>query len=413
MSQSLTRRVCPLVPVVALALTCVAADAAKAAPAGFATRAHRPTGLQISVPAPYRMGFRKGVYVLTAPGRTLTFSRAVTTVGADAYVSALLGQIGGTVRFRGGGPAEAAAIVDLAGRKEALVVERRGRALIVTTSSSRVSDPLRLEVVRSIGRSARGGIALQATQRGVGQPVKPIALTPYRAPDGGSSALVPAGPGWTFDGGNGAVQGSSSRGAFLFGYSTNIVVPGAAPGPVPAGFTVAPYMNASTTMVNLVPKIFPGVTNVQIREILRDAALPSFTSSALFRVDYRLNGRPWTGAVLIGTDDPSKYGNLVWNLYYSGVGVPVGGDPAVGVGLLRSWRSWDASGAIAARTRAQLQLINETNQVWQQVAEFRSVTADRQARDVGCLLSGYYAVEDNSRRYNLPPLPCGQIYVEK
>ena len=56
--------------------------------------------------------------------------------------------------------------------------------------------------------------------------------------------------------------------------------------------------------------------------------------------------------------------------------------------------------------------MNETNEIWQQTSEFRSRTADRQSRDVGCLLQGYYHVEDNSRKYDLPPLPCGQIYTE-
>lgn len=88
-------------------------------------------------------------------------------------------------------------------------------------------------------------------------------------------------------------------------------------------------------------------------------------------------------------------------------------EPGRRVGLLRSWRSWDPSGAIAARTRAAIALINETNEIWQQTNEFRSRIADQQSRDVGCLLSGYYIIEDNARRYGLPPLDCGQIYTER
>jgi len=92
--------------------------------------------------------------------------------------------------------------------------------------------------------------------------------------------------------------------------------------------------------------------------------------------------------------------------------VPAGSDASVGVGLLRSWKSWNPSGAIAARTRASQQLMNETNAIYQQTSEFRSRLADQQSRDVGCLLAGYYHVEDNARKYALPPLPCGQVYVE-
>ena len=153
--------------------------------------------------------------------------------------------------------------------------------------------------------------------------------------------------------------------------------------------------------------------NIRIRKVLVDSALPSFTSSGMIQFDYRLNGRPWTGVATIGTDDPSKYSNFLWNFYYSGIGVPAGSSPSVGVGLLRAWKSWNPSGAIAARTRASIALINETNEIWRQTSEFRSQTADRQSRDVGCLLQGYYIVEDNSRRFGLPPLPCGQIYTER
>ena len=129
--------------------------------------------------------------------------------------------------------------------------------------------------------------------------------------------------------------------------------------------------------------------------------------------DYRLKGKPWRGVATVGTDSSAKYGGSVWQFYYSGIGVPVNSNPAVGVGLLRSWRSWNPSGAIAARTRAAIAILNETNAVWQQTSEFRSQTADRQSRDVGCLLQGYYVIEDNSRKYNLPSLPCGQIYTER
>ena len=102
---------------------------------------------------------------------------------------------------------------------------------------------------------------------------------------------------------------------------------------------------------------------------------------------------------------PSKYSNFLWNLYYSGIGVPAGSDPSVGIGLLRAWKSWDPSGAIAARTRSSLALINETNQIWQNTNEFRSRIVDQQSRDVGCLLQGYYVIEDNARHYGLPALP--------
>jgi hypothetical protein len=80
---------------------------------------------------------------------------------------------------------------------------------------------------------------------------------------------------------------------------------------------------------------------------------------------------------------------------------------------MRAWKSWNPSGAIAQRSVAAKQLLDETNAIWQQTGEFRSRIADQQSRDVGCLLQGYYTIEDNARKYELPPLPCGQIYTEK
>jgi hypothetical protein len=129
--------------------------------------------------------------------------------------------------------------------------------------------------------------------------------------------------------------------------------------------------------------------------------------------DYKVNGKPWTGVATVGTDDPSRYSNFLWNFYFSGIGVPTGSDPSIGVGLLRSWKSWDPSGAIAARTRASLALLKETNDIWQSTNEFRSRIADQQSRDVGCLLQGYYVIEDNARHYGLPALPCGQVYTNR
>jgi cytochrome c6 len=372
-------------------------------------RRHKPTGLAIRVPSPYAMGFSKGIYVLRAKGRVLTYSRVVTAAGADAYVAALTGQIGGNVVFRAGGPAESAVQVEFPNRKEAMVVRRAGTTLVVTTSTSLVGFPLGLDSLRAIGVSAKGGVTLRPPAAKTAA-VKPIELVPFRTSDGGATAQVPAG--WTVDGGQGNVYGSSDDGAFALGLSFNIVLPNTAPGPLPQSIVVAPFMNATTALQNVVPQIFK-IGNVQIRSLLRDAALPGFTSSGLFQFDYTSNGRPWTGIALIATDSPDKYGNISWNLYYSAIGVRVGSSPSVGLGLLETWRSWNPSGAIAGRTRAQIQILNETAQTWQQVSEFRSVTADRQARDVGCLLQGYYVIEDNSRKYDLPPLPCGQIYSKR
>ena len=374
------------------------------------TLRHAPSSFTIKAPAGYRLSVSKGVYVLKKGGSTLSFSRTVTSVTPSQFGSALLQQLGGRVVSRGGNARQFTGQVVVGNRREAFVIARDGPRLAVTTGSSPNAAPLALGLVRQIGASARGGYALRAPAQAGS---KSIALGAYRAPDGGATALVPTEAGWDIQSAQGSVQGfKANRGSFLFGFSINIFLPGSAP--ASSGTLIAPYMNAATALTQLFPRLAPTVSDIRITKVIRDAALPSFTSSAMVMIDYRLNGRPWTGAVTIGTDSPDSYGsgNFIWSFYYSGVGVPAGSDPAVGVGLLKAWKSWNPSGAIAARTRAAIQLLNETNEVWQQTSEFRSRTADRQSRDVGCLLQGYYHVEDNSRKYDLPPLPCGQVYVE-
>jgi hypothetical protein len=170
-------------------------------------------------------------------------------------------------------------------------------------------------------------------------------------------------------------------------------------------------MDAPSALVSMLPRLSPTTSGITIRQVLRENALPGFTSSGFYQVDYLINGQPWTGFALIGTDGPEKYSGYAWNLYYSGIGVPAGSDGSVGTALLRSWQSWDPSGAIAQRASQAKQMLDETSQLWKETSEFRSRTADRQARDVGCLLSGYHFFEDDSRAFDLPPLPCDQRYV--
>jgi hypothetical protein len=262
--------------------------------------------------------------------------------------------------------------------------------------------------LRIVG-SARGGYTLRAPKSGA---PKPLPMRQYQTSDGGATALVPAGNDWVIQGSQGRVEGSGPRGRFLFGFSYNVPLPES----VPAGASnvlASPWLNAQTALTQLFPRFTPEVSNMRIRRLLKDVALPTFSSSAMYLYDFRVNGRPWVGIATVGTDSPAKYGNFVWNFYYSGIAVPANSSPAVGDALMRAWKSWNPSGAIAQRSVAAKQLLDETNAIWQQAGEFRSRIADQQSRDVGCLLQGYYIIEDNARKYELPPLPCGQIYTEK
>ena len=292
---------------VALLSTVGAAGAAAAlqgTPYRVVTVRHAPTGFSMRAPQGFGLSLRNGVYVLQNGGFAVSFTRLDTRVSPAQFGTTLLRALGGRVLVRAGDNRHFVAAVAGSTRNDHFVVERVGSRLLVTTSTTSTGAPVALETLRQMGLSARGGVGMRASR--AAPSASPIPLRPYRAPDGGATALVP-----------------------------------------------------------------------------------------------------------VGCDVDSREGNFLWNFYYSGIGVPSGSSPSVGVGLLRAWRSWNPSGAIAARTRAAARLINETNQIWQETTEFRSRIADQQSRDVGCLLSGYYLVEDNARRYGLPPLPCGQIYTER
>lgn len=372
------------------------------------TLRHTPTHFTIRAPEGFRLEFRSGVYILRKGATSMSFSRLAADVTPAQLGEALFQALGGRVLVRAGDARHTVGQVANGRRGDTFVVERVGSGLAITTSTSSTGRPVVLETLRQIGLGAAGGVTLRPPKA---KPQPSIPLRPYRSPDGGATALVPAGNDWVFQSTGGAIDGfARNKGAFTFGLSVNI--PLSAPGATPSDVPVGPYLTAVQALVQILPRL-GSVRDIRIRRILVDRALPSFTSSGMIQYDYRINGRRWTGVATVATDDPSKYSNFLWNFYFSGIGVPAGSSSAVGVGLLRSWKSWDPSGAIAARTRAGIALINETNEIWQQTSEFRSQQADQQSRDVGCLLQGYYIVEDNARHYGLPPLPCGQIYTEK
>ena len=131
--------------------------------------------------------------------------------------------------------------------------------------------------------------------------------------------------------------------------------------------------------------------------------------------DYHINGRPWTGVANIATDIPqSSFGSPAWQLYISVIAVPSDGDPTVGAALRLVWRSWNPSGAIAARSEQARQIMSEINDTWREVAEFRSRLRDQQSRDVSCLLRTGPFIDDNARQLGLPPLlDCDSTYVPR
>ena len=407
----MTRRLQGLLLVMALIASCAAAIAAASSKENqfrIIVLHHPATHFTIHAPEGFKLEFHNGTYILRKGVTSISFSRLATNVSPGQLGESLFRALGGRILIKDGDATHVVGQVVNGRRGDTFVVERIGGRLAVTTSTSSRGRPVVLETLRQIGLGARGGVSLRAPKA---KPQRSIPLRLYRSPDGGATALVPAQSGWDFQSVNGAITGyRANTGAFLFGESVNI--PLSAPGATPRDVPVGPYLNAVQALTQVIPRL-TSARRIHVRRVLVDRALPSFTSSGMIEYDYRVNGKLWVGVATVGTDDPSKYNNFLWNFYFSGIGVPVGSDPAIGVGLLRSWKSWDPSGAIAQRTQAAKVLIAETNEIWQQTSEFRSQTADRQSRDVGCLLEGYYIVEDNSRHYGLPALPCGQIYTEK
>jgi hypothetical protein len=358
----------------------------------------------IEVPSGFDIEDRSGVYVMSDGDRSISYSRTATDVSAEEFLQALLDQLGGEVVSQDGDGAGSTAEVDRDGARELLVVRQEDGAIAVTTGHDPGEGTLSLADIVVAADSAQGAATLTPPAPSGGT----IELRQFSAPDGGATGLVPADPSWTISSNGGTIEGSSDVGNFVFGVTVQVLTP-ENPSPDGSGIS-APYTDAASSLSVMLPRLLQGVSNVQVTSTAAEGVIDGFTSSGMYSYTYDWNGQPWTGVAIVATDDPSKYSNFIWAWYFTNISVPAGSDGSVGSGLLEAWRAWDPSGAIAQRSQRSKQLLDETNQIWQETSEFRSKQADRQSRDVGCLLQGYYDVEDNSRAYDLPPLPCGQEY---
>ncbi len=409
-----------------------AAGSAAPPPTGAAltenvTVANAATGFRATVPKGYRLTVTGGAYRIRGGGLTVTVRVVTTGKGAKAYGQGLTRR-GDTVLSRSGGKAKFTMVGVGQGQRRVVTVRRRGANLVVSVAVHPRAKAGLGAVATRIAASVKGGTpgARPAASGGGGgggggtpASTRLLPLAPYRAPDGGATAWVPAEADWTVQSSGGALEGGGPRGSFLLGQSFNVVLPGTAPGPLPATIVTHPYVSAIDALTQVWPKINQAVgvpmTNVRLRQVLVDATLPSFQSSGLLLFDYDLNGRRWSGVANVATDNRlSPYGTFFWQMYISVIAVPADGDPTVGAGLRLVWRSWNPSGAIASRSEAARQAMSEINQTWQSVAEFRSRTADQQSRDVSCLLRTGPFIDDNARALGLPPLnDCDSTYVRR
>lgn len=371
------------------------------------TLRHAPTKFSARAPRGFKLRVTSGAYRIQGTGVTVTV-RVVRTSQDAAGFGDTLRRAGDTVVKRTAGATRFRLLSDRGAKRTNILVVRRTADLVVTTAVYAKRRTDLAAIASRIATSVRGG-----TSAGRLMP-----LTPYRTVDGGATGWVPSEPDWTIGGTQGRLEGSSPRGNFLLGTTFDVYYPGVfAPGSIPAGSVEHPFVNAADALTNVWPRINQAVginmTDVRPRRLLADMTLPTFRSSGMVVYDFKIGGKPFVGVANLATEDRlSATGTFFWQMYISMIAVPADADPTVGAALRLVWRSWNPSGAIAARNEQARQILTEINGTWQAVSEFRSRTADQQSRDVSCLLRTGAFVDDNARQLGLPPLrDCDSTYV--
>ncbi len=375
--------------------------------ASLVTLRHPPTGFSVRVPSGFKLRFTSGLYRVQSASLTMTVRIVRTSQGAGEFGKALRGA-GDTLVTQGGDAARFRLVTNRGVKRTITLVVRRTADLVVTTAVFAKRRADLVPVANRIAASVRGGSAAGRL----------MPLTPYRTADGGATGWVPSEPDWIIGGTQGRLEGSSPRGNFLLGTTFDVFYPGVfAPGPIPAGNVEHSFVNAADALTTVWPLINQALginmTDVQVRQLIGDATLPSFRSSGMMVYDFKIGGKPFVGVANLATEDRlSASGTFFWQMYISMIAVPADVDPTVGAALRLVWRSWNPSGAIASRSEQARQLLTEINGTWQGVSEFRSRTADQQSRDVSCLLRTGAFVDDNARALGLPPLrDCDSTYV--
>ena len=302
------RSQCLLVVLGALAATMVGGAAAAVDKGQFKviTLRHKPTGLTIRAPEGFKLQLQSGVYVLRKGVTSISFARLATSATPFQVGGALEQALGGRVIIRAGDPRHRVGQVANGRRGDTFVVERIGSRLAVTTSTSSTGRPVALETLRQIGLGARGGVSLRAPKA---KPQPAIPLRPYRAPDGGATALVPVGRDWVIQSNGGTVEGSGASAAHSCSGSRTTSRCRFRPNS-PPNFFALPYFPAAPALEQVFPRLSPSWKNLKVRRVLRDAILPSFSSSGMLQFDFRVKGKRWTGVATVGTDRPDEVQQL-------------------------------------------------------------------------------------------------------
>lgn len=315
---------------------------------------HSAGGFSAHVPSGFHVKQKSGLYRVSGRGLTLLYARVPAGKASPAGVGA---QLARALGHRPHGVRSSRNRWRATVGARSLDVRRQSRNLAIFTLSAPAHSSARaaiaasgLATLRKIADTARGGRLASLPQ--------PIRMRLFTAPDGGSTALVPDLPGWSFNGGSGVVEGTGPQGAFVFGFPFYAAVPGS---PGSSSFVVAPFPStAEVGLQTVVPlelhRIGLAFGNVAIRsrfdgsQSLLGSQWRSDFMSATFR---GTNGTPGSGVFLYGaglfdTGEDGVYAN-----YLSFALVRRGTDPRIAGALLRSWASWNP-------TRNQQQRLHDT-----------------------------------------------------
>lgn len=361
-----------------LAAALLPAAASASGPALTSTLRDGKTGFTVHVPAGFKLSQHADVYTITKGRLKLIYARAKTSQTAAGAGDAIARALQATVAKRRASDRSFRATLTTKKGTRVLEVKRSGSYLRIATYASggaratattAAAAPQAhttitahdVALLRRISQTANGGRPIV-----LGSGVR---LKPFTAQDGSATAFVPDRPGWQYDGLRGVIEGANpNEGAFAFGVVFYVQTPATFILLRDPRFPQAPgFLDAAGSLTTGLPAWFAvccraQMTNVQITGQLPGSEQflgPGF-SSGFFTANFTLNGRPWQGVFLLGSN-PTTGVDGTFFVYYSYAAVPVGTSPAIGAALLETWASWNPSADQARRRNETLATILSTH----------------------------------------------------
>lgn len=387
-----------------LALAVVAALAiATLAPAsaGASKYLKGPGGFIVRVPNDFRLTYSKttGVYRLASKKRQARISYLIVdgTDAEDEIVNSFVAQSGG----RAGEP-----VVDEDNARYSVALTRNGLTDIVegedlgrgvgltVRGRTKGATPAALgDLLTTIARNAVGGRPMAIPVKPTPPPVKPIALRPFRTPDGLGAASVPADSDFSCGGVGGAIECYSPRGEATLGVSVKICRPGTVSAQYSGikGLTeglcpvVAPVASSTEAMTEVWPRVRNAVLGggISAVKIVQSAPafIPGFDSAGMHVATFTRNGQAWTGVFMMASQNIPFSEH--WHLYFSSIAVPDSDDSSVGQALAAMWKSWDPSAAFEGRHSATKDQLDNATNIIKSVSAFREKAFERANEEWG------------------------------